>query len=102
MTLATSAAAFLGGTPSHSLIEGFQTGVEGGARQEAFTENMSRIVDPADVDENARSAFAQINEGTRTELAANKNALQLQQHAIDFSLSAQELETLQYPLCSQV
>ncbi|MDC3124748.1 hypothetical protein OBB00_08575 [Gammaproteobacteria bacterium] len=102
MTLPTSAAAFLGSTPSHSLIEGFQAGLDCGARQEAFTENMSAVVDPSDVDENARSAFAQINEDTRTEFATNKNALQLQQHAIDFSQAAQELEALLYPLCSQV
>ena len=75
MTLPPSAVAFLGGTYSHSLIEGFQAGLEGGARQQAFNENMSGVVDPADVDENAPSAFAQINEDTRIEFAANKNAL---------------------------
>ncbi|MCH1580793.1 MAG: hypothetical protein L7S55_08820, partial [Luminiphilus sp.] len=65
--------------------------------QQAFSENMRGAVDPADVVEDARGAFAQMKEDTRTEFAANKDALQLQQRDIDFFPVAQELEALQDP-----
>ena len=87
----------LSGTSGQSITDAFQAGREGGERQQAFSENMRGAVDPADVVEDARGAFAQMKEDTRTEFAANKDALQLQQRDIDFFPVAQELEALQDP-----
>ena len=84
----------LSGTSGQSITDAFQAGREGGERQQVFSENMRGAVDPADVVEDARTAFANMKEDTRTEFAANKDALQLQQRDIDFFPVAQELEAL--------
>lgn len=84
----------LSGTSGQSLQDAFQAGREGGERQQAFSENMRGAVDPADVVEDARGAFAQMKEDTRTEYANNKEALDLQRRHIDFFPIRQQMDEL--------
>ena len=85
----------LSGTSGQSLQDAFQAGREGGERQQAFAENMRGAVDPADVVDDARAAFANMKEDTRAEFAANKEALDLQQRDIDFFPIGEELKALE-------
>ena len=84
----------LSGTSGQSINEAFQAGREGGERQQALTENMRGAVDPADVVEDARAAFANMKRDTRTEFANNKEALQLQKREIDFFPITQQMDEL--------
>ncbi len=83
------------GTSGQSLGEAYKAGREGGARQEAFVENMRGAVDPAEVVDDAREAFQRMKKDTRAEFKQSKDALQLQQTQIDFFPIAEQIKDLE-------
>jgi len=82
------------GTSGDSLRQAYSAGREGGARQEALTENMRGEVDPSEVVDEAREAFQTMRQQTRSDFQQSKAALDLEQTPIDFFPVAQAIEDL--------